>query len=87
MRLPRRTLLRLLAGAAALPVAASAQAYPSRPVRIIIGFAAGGAFDITTRLIAQRLSDRLGQPFIVENRPGAGTNLATEAVVRASPDG
>jgi tripartite-type tricarboxylate transporter receptor subunit TctC len=64
MRLPRRTLLRLLAGAAA-----------------------GGAFDITARLIAQRLSDRLGQPFIVENRPGAGTNLATEAVVRASPDG
>jgi tripartite-type tricarboxylate transporter receptor subunit TctC len=56
-------------------------------VRIIIGFAAGGAFDITARLIAQRLSDRLGQPFIVENRPGAGTNLATEAVVRASPDG
>jgi tripartite-type tricarboxylate transporter receptor subunit TctC len=87
MRLPRRTLLRLLAGAAALPAAASAQAYPSRPVRIIIGFAAGGAFDITARLIAQRLSDRLGQPFIVENRPGAGTNLATEAVVRASPDG
>jgi tripartite-type tricarboxylate transporter receptor subunit TctC len=56
-------------------------------VRIIIGFAAGGAFDITARLIAQRLSDRLGQPFIVENRPGAGTNLATEAVVRAPPDG
>jgi tripartite-type tricarboxylate transporter receptor subunit TctC len=90
MRLPRRILLRLLAGAAVLPAAArsaSAQAYPSRPVRIIIGFAAGGAFDITARLIAQRLSDRLGQPFIVENRPGAGTNLATEAVVRASPDG
>jgi tripartite-type tricarboxylate transporter receptor subunit TctC len=87
MRLPRRTLLRLLAGAAVLPAAASAQAYPSRPVRIIIGFAAGGAFDITARLIAQRLSDRLGQPFIVENRPGAGTNLATEAVVRAPPDG
>ena len=70
MRLPRRILLRLLAGAAVLPAAArsaSAQAYPSRPVRIIIGFAAGGAFDITARLIAQRLSDRLGQPFIVEN--------------------
>src|SRR5262249_30536815 len=79
MRLPRRTLLRLLAGAAVPPAAASAQAYPSRPVRIIIGFAAGGAFDITARLIAQRLSDRFGQPFIVENRPGAGTNLATEA--------
>src|SRR5262249_22314643 len=87
MRLPRRTLLRLLAGAAVPPAAASAQAYPSRPVRIIIGFAAAGAFDITARLIAQRLSDRFGQPFIVENRPGAGTNLATEAVVRASPDG
>jgi tripartite-type tricarboxylate transporter receptor subunit TctC len=82
--------LRLLAGAVVLPAAArsaSAQTYPSRPVRIIIGFAAGGAFDITARLIGQRLLDRLGQPFIVENRPGAGTNLATEAVVRAPPDG
>ena len=66
---------------------ARAQAYPNRPVRIVVGFAAGGAFDITARLIGQRLSERLGQPFIVENRPGAGTNLATEAVVRAPPDG
>jgi len=65
---------------------ARAQAYPNRSVRIV-GFAAGGAFDITARLIGQRLSERLGQPFIVENRPGAGTNLATEAVVRAPPDG
>src|SRR5262252_9234680 len=90
MKLPRRNFLHLAVGAAALPAVslfAFAQAYPSRPVRILVGFAAGGAFDITARLIGQWLSERLGQPFIVENRPGAGTNLATEAVVRAPPDG
>src|SRR6266404_3892308 len=90
VKLPRRKFLCLFATAAVLPVAgrpASAQAYPSRPVRIMVGFAAGGAFDITARLIAQWLSERLAQPFIVENRPGAGGNLAAEAVVRAPPDG
>jgi tripartite-type tricarboxylate transporter receptor subunit TctC len=90
MKLPRRTFLHLAAGAAALPAVsrfAWAQAYPSRPVRIIVGFAAGSASDIVARLLGQLLSERLGQPFVVENRPGAGTNLATEAVVRAPADG
>jgi tripartite-type tricarboxylate transporter receptor subunit TctC len=91
MKLPhRRQFLRLAAGAAALPVVsriAWAQAYPSRPVRIIVGFGPGGPLDMYARLIGQSLSERLGQPFIIENRPGAGTNMATEAVVRASPDG
>ena len=90
MKLPRRRFLHLAAGAAALPAVsrfAWAQAYPTRPVRIIVGFAAGGAPDILARLIGQGLSERLGQQFIVENRPGAGTNIATEAVVRAPPDG
>jgi tripartite-type tricarboxylate transporter receptor subunit TctC len=90
MKLPRRTILRLAAGAAALPVAsrfARAQAYPSRPVRIVVGFAAGGATDIIARLMGQRLSERLGQQFIIDNRPGAGGNIATEAVVRAAADG
>jgi tripartite-type tricarboxylate transporter receptor subunit TctC len=90
MKLPRRRFLHLAAGAAALPAAsriARAQTYPTRPVRIIVGFAAGGAFDIVARLMGQWLSDRLAQPFIVENRPGAGTNIATEAVVRARADG
>jgi tripartite-type tricarboxylate transporter receptor subunit TctC len=90
MKFPRRTFLNLAGAAAALPVVSRitwAQAYPSRPVRIIIGFAPGGNTDITARLIGQWLSDRLGQPFIVESRPGAGTNIATEAVVKAPPDG
>ena len=90
MKLPRRRFLHLAAGAAALPAVsriARAQAYPSRPVRIIVGFAAGGATDITARLIGQWLSERLGQPFVIENRPGAGSNIGTEAVVRAPPDG
>jgi len=90
MKLPRRNFLHLAAGAAALPVVsriARAQTYPTRPVRIIIGFAAGGPADIVARLIAQWLSERLGQPFVIENRPGAGTNIATEAVVNAPADG
>src|SRR5215510_7017203 len=90
MTIPRRTVLRLAAGAAALPLAsriASAQSYPSRPVRIIVGFAPAGASDIAARLIAQWLSERMGQQFVVENRPGAGSNIATEAVVRSPPDG
>ena len=91
MKLPhRRQFLHLAAGAAALPAVsriARAQAYPSRPVRIVVGFAAGGATDIVARLMGQWLSERLGQPFIIENRPGAGSNIATEAVVLRRPDG
>jgi tripartite-type tricarboxylate transporter receptor subunit TctC len=90
MKLPRRKFLHLAAGAAALPAlprVAKAQTYPARPVRIVVGFTAGGATDIVARLIGQWLSERLGQPFIVENRPGAGSNIGTEAVVRASADG
>ena len=91
MKFPhRRRFLHLAAGAVALPAAsrvARAQAYPGRPVRLIVGFPAGGTADIGARLIAQWLSDHLGQQFIVENRPGAATNLATEAVVRAPADG
>ena len=90
MNLPRRQFLHLAAGAAALPAmsrVALAQAYPTRPVRIIVGFPAGGPADILARLISQWLSERLGQQFIVENRPGAGSNIATEAVVRAPADG
>ena len=90
MKLPRRTFLHLAAGAAALPAVsriASAQAYPSRPVRLTEGFGAGGAGDIVARLIGQSLSERLGQSFVIENRSGAASNIATEAVVRASPDG
>jgi tripartite-type tricarboxylate transporter receptor subunit TctC len=90
MKLPRRNFLHLAAGAAALPTvsrSAWAQNYPTRPLRIIAGFAPGGGVDIIARLIGQWLSERLGQQFIVENRPGAGTNIATEAVVRAPPDG
>jgi tripartite-type tricarboxylate transporter receptor subunit TctC len=90
MKLPRRQFLHLAAGAAALPAAsriAWAQAYPTRPVRLIVGFPAGGTADISARLIGQWLSERLGQQFVIENRPGAATNLATEAVVRAPADG
>jgi len=90
VKLPRRTFLYLAAGAAALPVVSSiawAQAYPTRPVRFIHGFAAGGSGDIAARLIAQLLSDRLGRQFIVENRTGAGGNIAVEAVARAPADG
>jgi tripartite-type tricarboxylate transporter receptor subunit TctC len=90
MKLPRRTFLHLAAGAAALPAVsriARAQTYPTRPVRLIVGFPAGGGADTLARLTAQWLSERLGQPFIVENRPGAGTNIATEAVVHAPADG
>jgi tripartite-type tricarboxylate transporter receptor subunit TctC len=90
MKLPRRQFLHLAAGAAALPGVsrfAWSQTYPTRPVRIIIGFAPGGVVEIVARLIGQSLSERLGQPFIIESRPGAASNIATEAVVRAPPDG
>ena len=90
MKLPRRTFLHLAAGAAALPVVsriAWAKAYPSRPVRLIVGAPPGAGIDIVARLMGQWLSERLGQPFVIENRPGAGSNIATEAVVRALPDG
>jgi tripartite-type tricarboxylate transporter receptor subunit TctC len=90
MKLPRREFLHLAAGAAALPAVsrfARAQAYPSRPVRVIVGLPAGSTGDIFTRLIAQWLSERLGQSFVTENRPGAATNIAAEVVARAPPDG
>ena len=90
MKPPRRKFLHLAAGAAALPAVsriARAQAYPTKPVHIIVGFGAGGSVDLFARLIGQWLSERLGQPFIIETRPGAGGNIATEAVVRAVPDG
>ena len=90
MKLPRRRFLQLAVGAATLPPAmrmARAQSYPARPVRIVVGFTAGGSTDIGARLIGQWLQERLGQSFVIENRPGAGTNIATESVVRAAPDG
>jgi tripartite-type tricarboxylate transporter receptor subunit TctC len=89
MKLPRRQFLQLAAGAALPAVSriARAQTYPAKPVRFIIGYTSGGSADITARLMGQWLSDRLGQPFIVESRPGAGSNIATEAVIRSSPDG
>jgi tripartite-type tricarboxylate transporter receptor subunit TctC len=91
MKLPhRRQFLHLVAGAAALSAVsriAWAQTYPTRPVRIIVPFGPAGATDITARLIGQWLSERLGQQFVIENRPGGGGNIATEAVVRAAPDG
>ena len=90
MKLPRRAFLQLAAGAAVFPGVpriVRAQAYPTRPVRLIVGFAAGGGADIMARLMGQWLSERMGGSFVVENRPGAGTNLATETVVNAAPDG
>src|SRR5262245_58411191 len=90
MKLPRRNFLHLAAAAAALPAVsrvAFAQAYPTRPVHLIVPFGPAGTTDITARLIGQWLSERLGQQFVIENRPGAGSNVGTEAVVRAAPDG
>jgi tripartite-type tricarboxylate transporter receptor subunit TctC len=90
MKLPRRSFLHLAAGAAALPLSsriARADTYPSRPVRWLVGYPAGGPTDIIARIMAQYLSERLNQAFVIENRPGANSNVATEAVVRASPDG
>jgi tripartite-type tricarboxylate transporter receptor subunit TctC len=90
MKFPRRTFLHLAAGAAALPTVSRvvrAQAYPARPVRLILGYAPGNAPDMVARLMGQWLSERLGQQFIIENRTGAGSNIGTEAVVRAAPDG
>ena len=90
MNLPRRQFLRFAAAAAAIPAAsrlAGAQSYPARPLRMIIGYPPGGSADLTARLTGQWLSEQLGQPVVIESRPGAATNLATEAVVRAAPDG
>ena len=90
MKLPRRQFLHLAAATVALPAVsriASAQTYPTRPVRIIVGFPPGGSADIVARLMSQWLSEQIGQQFVVETRPGAGTNIATEAVVRSPPDG
>src|SRR5262249_48559539 len=90
MKLPRRNFLHLAAGAAALPAVsrvARAQAYPARPVHLIVGAPPGGAADIVARLMSQWLSERLGQQFVIDNRPGAATNIGTEAVVKAVPDG
>src|SRR5262245_15301811 len=90
MKLPRRSLLRLAAGAAMLPAVsrhARAQAYPARPVRIVVPYTPAGATDILARLIGQWLSERLGQTFVVENRPGGGGNIGTDAVIRAPADG
>ena len=90
MKIPRRQFLHLAAATALLPAVsrtASAQAYPTRPIRLIIGYTPGGSADLTARLMGQWLSERLGQSFVIENRPGGGTNIATEAALRAAPDG
>lgn len=90
MKIPRRRFLHVTAGTVVLPAfsrIATAQAYPTRPVRLLVGFPPGGSADIFARLVAQWLAERLGQSFVIENRPGAGTNIAAEAVVRAPPDG
>src|SRR5262245_39199680 len=90
MKLPRRRLLQLAAGAAALPAvsrAAVAQAYPSRPLRWVVGFPAGGGADIVSRIMAPWLAERLGQPVVVENKPGASSNVSVQAVVNSPPDG
>src|SRR4051794_35493622 len=91
MKLPRRSFLHLAAGAAALPavsrIARAQQAYPSRPVRIIVASTPGSAPDILARLTSQWLSERLGHPFVIENRPGAGGNIGTEVAIRALADG
>ena len=88
MKIPRRLLLQLVAGVAAFPARlARAEIYPARPVHVMVGYAPGGSGDILARLVGQWLSERLGEALVVENRPGAGTNIATEAVVHALPDG
>jgi len=90
MKLARRKFLNLAAGAAALPAVsrfAWAQAYPTRPIRIVVGYTPGGAGDIVARIIGQRLSERLGQPVFIENKPGAGSNLAVQTAFSAPPDG
>ena len=90
MTISRRTIVQAMAGSACLPLGltgASAQTYPTRPIRLLVGFAAGGSTDTMARLIGQALSERLGQAIVIENRPGAGTNIATEAAVRSPPDG
>src|SRR6476646_2290283 len=90
MKLPRRSLLRLAMGGAALltvPHSVRAQSYPTQPVRIVVGFAPGGSADIVARLLGQWLSERLDQPFVIENRPGAASNMAAAAVAKAPPDG
>src|SRR5580693_7921528 len=87
MEFPRRRFLHLAAGAAVLPTVALADTYPSRPVRMIVGLPPANSPDIIARLISGWMSERLGQPFVIENRPGAATNIATEMVVRAAPDG
>ena len=90
MKLPRRQFLSLAAGAAALPLAAriaTAQAYPTRPIRIVVGYPAGGSTDLVARIVGQWVSERLGQPIVIENKPGAGTNLAAQTVVAAPADG
>src|SRR5262245_18633053 len=90
MKLPRRNFLHLAAGAAALPAVsrfANAQSYPTRPVRLLVGWPPGGAADVVGRLTGQLLSERLGHQFVIEDRPGAGGNLAVEAALKAAPDG